>query len=81
MAIGKGEEDADIAPENVTIGFGDVDVYPDLPDKERLAQVVEHLKGDEVLIKVRLGTGHSAFRVYGCDLTEGYVRLNADYST
>lgn len=81
MAIGKCEEDADIAPENVTIGFGDVDVYPEPPDEGRLAQVAKHLQGDEVLIKVGLGAGNSAFRVYGCDLTEGYVRLNAGYST
>lgn len=81
MAIGKCEEDADIVPENVTIGFGDVDVYPELPDAARLAEVTAHLKGDDVLIKVGLGTGDAAFHVYGCDLTEGYVRLNADYST
>lgn len=81
MAIGKCEEDADIVPDNVTIGFGDVDVYPGLPDEPRLTRVAEHLKGDEVLIRVGLRTGHSAFHVYGCDLTEGYVRLNADYPT
>ncbi|MCW8097099.1 bifunctional glutamate N-acetyltransferase/amino-acid acetyltransferase ArgJ [Streptomyces tauricus] len=81
MALGKCEEDTDIAPENVTIGFGEVDVYPEPPDEGRLSQVAKHLKGDEVVIRVGLGTGHSAFRVYGCDLTEGYVRLNADYST
>ncbi|HEY8978723.1 MAG TPA: bifunctional glutamate N-acetyltransferase/amino-acid acetyltransferase ArgJ [Streptomyces sp.] len=81
MAVGKCEQDTDIDPANVTIGFGDVDVYPEPPDAARLARVAEHLKGDEVLIKVGLGTGERSFHVYGCDLTEGYVRLNADYST
>ena len=28
-----------------------------------------------------LGIGHGAFTVYGCDLSDGYVRINADYTT
>ncbi|MFI7294561.1 bifunctional glutamate N-acetyltransferase/amino-acid acetyltransferase ArgJ [Streptomyces sp. NPDC050121] len=81
MAVGKCEEDTDIDPGRVTIGFGDVEVYPAPPDEDRLSRVAAHLKGDEVLIRVGLGIADGAFRVYGCDLTEGYVRLNADYST
>ncbi|SEP93393.1 glutamate N-acetyltransferase [Streptomyces sp. yr375] len=81
MAVGKCEDDTDIDPGRVTIGFGDVEVYPAEPDEARLSRVAAHLKGDEVLIRVGLGIADGAFRVYGCDLTEGYVRLNADYST
>jgi glutamate N-acetyltransferase / amino-acid N-acetyltransferase len=81
MAVGKCEEDTDIDPGRVTIGFGDVEVYPAPPDEDRLSRVAAHLKSDEVLIRVGLGIADGAFRVYGCDLTEGYVRLNADYST
>ena len=28
-----------------------------------------------------LGIADGAFTVYGCDLTDGYVRINADYTT
>ena len=30
---------------------------------------------------VRTGTGTDAFTVWGCDLSDGYVRINADYTT
>ncbi len=84
MAVGKCQDDLDIAPERVTIGFGGQEVYPGSPGPEELARVAEHLKQAEVGLRVDLGAGpHSAaeFTAYGCDLTEGYVRLNADYST
>ncbi|MDG2261833.1 MAG: bifunctional ornithine acetyltransferase/N-acetylglutamate synthase, partial [Actinomycetota bacterium] len=34
-----------------------------------------------VLIHVSLGIASGDFTVYGCDLTDGYVRTNADYTT
>jgi glutamate N-acetyltransferase/amino-acid N-acetyltransferase len=38
--------------------------------------------GDDVLIHVSLATGGTATAtVWGCDLTDGYVRINADYTT
>ncbi|MFE0641012.1 bifunctional glutamate N-acetyltransferase/amino-acid acetyltransferase ArgJ [Streptomyces sp. NPDC058877] len=83
MAIGKCREDLDITPEHVTVRFGDVEVYPPGADEdERRESVAAYLKGsDEVVIGIRLGTGESRFTVYGCDLTEGYVRLNSQYTT
>ena len=27
------------------------------------------------------GIAHGAFTVDGCDLTDGYIRINADYTT
>lgn len=84
MAVGKCEEDLDIVPERVTIRFGHQEVYPGHPGPDKLARVVEHLKNRDVLLQVDLGitSGSSGeFTAYGCDLTEGYVRLNADYST
>ena len=34
-----------------------------------------------MLIHVSLGTGDADATVWGCDLTDGYVRINADYTT
>ncbi|MEO1090138.1 MAG: bifunctional glutamate N-acetyltransferase/amino-acid acetyltransferase ArgJ [Pseudomonadota bacterium] len=41
--------------------------------------VAEHLQGREVLIEVDLGQGDGAATVWTCDLTHGYIDINADY--
>ena len=37
--------------------------------------------GDTVLIRLRLGDGPGSGRAWGCDLSDQYVRINADYTT
>jgi len=81
MAVGKCADDTDIEPERVVIRFGDREVYPHLLDDAALAALSGYLAGDEVLIHVSLGIAAGSFTVYGCDLTAGYVRINADYTT
>ncbi|MER0246806.1 bifunctional glutamate N-acetyltransferase/amino-acid acetyltransferase ArgJ [Streptomyces sp. HSW2009] len=81
MAIGKCEDDLDIDPTKVTIRFGDVETYPAPTTDETLAAATAHLKGDEVVLSVDLAIATGAFTVYGCDLTDGYIRINADYTT
>jgi glutamate N-acetyltransferase/amino-acid N-acetyltransferase len=34
-----------------------------------------------VFIEVQVGNGPFRERVWGCDLTEGYVQVNAHYTT
>jgi glutamate N-acetyltransferase/amino-acid N-acetyltransferase len=81
MAVGKCSGDTDIRQEAVVIRFGDREVYPTPLDAAGLASLAAYMKGDEVLIDVGLHTGEAAFTVYGCDLSAGYVRINADYTT
>jgi glutamate N-acetyltransferase/amino-acid N-acetyltransferase len=83
MAIGKCDdaEDSDIDPDGVVIRFGDQEVYPARLDDDRLAELSAYLRLPEVLIHVTLGTGAERCTVWGCDLTAGYVRINADYTT
>ena len=83
MAIGKcdGEDDSDIDPDRVVIRFGDQEVYPASLDDARLAELSAYLAESEVTIHVTLGTGTESCTVWGCDLTAGYVRINADYTT
>ena len=38
-----------------------------------------YMKQDEIFIKVDLGLGEGAATVYTCDLTHGYIEINADY--
>jgi glutamate N-acetyltransferase/amino-acid N-acetyltransferase len=81
MAVGKCSDDTDIDQERVVIRFGDRQVYPAQLGAEDLADVARSMKADEVRVHVSLGTGAAAFTVYGCDLSAGYVRINADYTT
>ena len=85
MAIGKCSDETDIDQARISIRFGDQEVYPRPATPEALAELEAYLACDEVLICVDLGvrtdgTGGS-FTVYGCDLTDQYVRINADYTT
>jgi len=46
-----------------------------------LEQARLKLKEKEILIRVVLDSGSASARVWTCDLTEGYIRINADYTT
>ena len=81
MAIGKCSDDTDIDQEHVVIRLGEQELYPAPADEAALAELEEYLRGDEVLIHVSLNVAAGTATVYGCDLTDGYVRINADYTT
>ena len=81
MAVGKCRDDRDIDQERVVIRFGDQEVYPQRVDDEGLDQLGKYMSGDTVRIHVSLGIATGSFTVYGCDLSDGYVRINADYTT
>jgi glutamate N-acetyltransferase/amino-acid N-acetyltransferase len=81
MAIGKCQDDLDIDQSRVVIRFGEREVYPRSIDDSELDALAGYLAGDEVLIDVSLHTGPAEATVWGCDLTAGYVRINADYTT
>ncbi|WP_457841011.1 bifunctional ornithine acetyltransferase/N-acetylglutamate synthase, partial [Staphylococcus aureus] len=63
------------------IRFGDMETYPSSPGPEGLARLAEIMAADHVDIDVELGIGDGEATVYGCDLSDGYVRINADYTT
>lgn len=81
MAVGKCADDTDIDPDRVVIRFGDMETYPASPGAEGLARLAEIMAADHVDIDVELGIGDGEATVYGCDLSDGYVRINADYTT
>ena len=79
MAVGKSGAAAD--RDRLSIRFGDVTVAE---AGERAkgydeAAATAHMKGQEVTIAVDLGLGDGAGTVWTCDLTHGYVDINADY--
>ncbi len=81
MAIGKCSDDTDIDQDVVVIRFGDTEVYPRLLDDEALAGLSSYMRSPDVRIHVSLHTGDASATVWGCDLSDDYVRFNADYTT
>lgn len=80
MAVGKVNDD-DIDQNNVVIRIGSEELFPQQVSDRELEELSSYLQGDEVLIHVSLGIGSGTARAWGCDLTDGYVRINADYTT
>ena len=79
MAIGKAGEPAD--RDKVSIAVGGVRVAVNGardPDYDE-ADVVPHMKGREIDIAVDVGVGDGRAEVWTCDLTHGYIDINADY--
>jgi len=79
MAVGKAGEPAE--RDTLSIRFGAtlvarnglaVEGYDEAP-------VAAHLKGREIEIGVDLGLGEGRATVWTCDLTHGYISINADY--
>lgn len=79
MAVGKAGEPAD--RDRLSISFGGIAVarrgevvagYDEAP-------VAAHLKGQNIDLEVEIGIGAGAATVWTCDLTHGYIEINADY--
>ena len=81
MAIGKCDDQTDISPDGVVVWIGDTEMFPAPPTDASLAAATAHMAGDRVVIGADLGIAGGTFTVYGCDLTDGYIRINADYTT
>jgi glutamate N-acetyltransferase / amino-acid N-acetyltransferase len=79
MAVGKAGEPAD--RDKLSIGFGGTWAAREglpLADYEE-APVAAHLEGREIQVEVDLGLGEGRATVWTCDLTHGYIAINADY--
>jgi len=81
MAVGKSTSADEVDQERVVIRFGDQQVYPGNVDDAGLERLTAYMRGDTVRIEVDLAAGETAATVWGCDLSDGYVRINADYTT
>jgi glutamate N-acetyltransferase/amino-acid N-acetyltransferase len=79
MAVGKAGEPAE--RDRVGIRFGETEVARDGLAVEGYDEepVTRHLKGKEIDIGIQLGLGDGRATVWTCDLTHGYISINADY--
>ena len=79
MAIGKAGQRAD--RDKVAIWIGDEKVAEAGVqfDGYSEARATAHLTGDEVRVKTDLGIGSGSATIWTCDLTHGYIEINAGY--
>jgi glutamate N-acetyltransferase / amino-acid N-acetyltransferase len=81
MAIGKATTADEVDQALVVIRFGELEVFPAIVDDAGLDELAKYMRGDEVRIHVSLGAGEATSTVWGCDLGDGYIRINADYTS
>ena len=69
--------------EKAVVRIGPLTLFADgTPYDERAAQAAEYLQGREIDVEVDLGTGgQNRSRMWTCDLSAEYVRINAEYRT
>ena len=79
MAVGKAGERAERDKLNISIGGVAVAANGDAVADYDEAPVAAHMKGAEIDIAVDVGVGEGSATVWTCDLTHGYIDINADY--
>jgi glutamate N-acetyltransferase / amino-acid N-acetyltransferase len=79
MAVGKAGEPAE--RDRLSIRFGETEVARDGNAVEGYDEtpVAAHLKGREIRVGADLALGSGRATVWTCDLTHGYISINADY--
>jgi glutamate N-acetyltransferase/amino-acid N-acetyltransferase len=81
MAVGKSGERADRDKMSISMGGVEIAAVGQAVDGYDEAPVAKHMKGQEIDIAVDVGIGHGSATVWTCDLTRGYISINADYRT
>jgi len=78
-----GRAGVDFELQRARVRIGDVELFAGgRPYDERAAQASDHLMGTDVLVQLDLGTGGSGTaRMWTCDLSAEYVKINAEYRT
>jgi glutamate N-acetyltransferase/amino-acid N-acetyltransferase len=78
-----GRSGAAFALAGAAVRLGPVELFTaGTPHDERAPEAAEYLTRDEVEIEVDLGTGgNGTSRMWTCDLSAEYVRINAEYRT
>ena len=69
--------------DHAAVRIGSIELFRDgVPHDERAPQAAEHLGGKDISVEVDLGTGGTASaRMWTCDLSAEYVKINAEYRT
>jgi glutamate N-acetyltransferase / amino-acid N-acetyltransferase len=79
MAVGRAGEKID--PDRLAISIGGLPILANggpVPGYDE-TPVAEHMKGGEIQIAIDVGVGRGKATVWTCDLTHGYIDINASY--
>jgi glutamate N-acetyltransferase/amino-acid N-acetyltransferase len=79
MAVGKSGAAAD--RDRLSISFGDILVAKEgwVANGYREEDGANYMKNDNIVLNVDVGIGDGKSTVWTCDLTHGYIEINADY--
>ncbi len=78
-----GRSGSEFVLDGAVIRLGPVELFSGgVPHDERAPEAAEYLKGTDLVVTVDMGTGGTgASRMWTCDLSAEYVRINAEYRT
>ena len=79
MAIGKTKEIIQPKKINLKIGKNLILKNGEVSRSYSESRTKKYMDGNEILIDINLGLGKGESDIWTCDLTEGYIRINADY--
>ena len=79
MAVGKAGEGIDQTLIGVSIGGTLIAADGARVDGYDEAPVAAHMAGDSITVEVNVGGGGGSSRIWTCDLTHGYISINAGY--
>jgi len=79
MAVGKAGEPADRDLLGIKFGPHNVAAKGQRCDGYDEATLSNYMKGQEIDVSIELGIGSGKACVWTCDLTHGYISINADY--
>jgi glutamate N-acetyltransferase/amino-acid N-acetyltransferase len=78
-----GRSGAEFVLDAAAVRIGPVELFSGgAPHDERAPEAAQYLKGTDIQVEVDLGTGGpGSSRMWTCDLSAEYVRINAEYRT
>jgi glutamate N-acetyltransferase / amino-acid N-acetyltransferase len=76
-----GRSGVNFEPTNTKVSIQGIKVFDGTPLEFDRKAASNAMREPEVIIACDLGAGTAAGEAWGCDLTEGYVKINAEYTT
>ena len=79
MAIGKVKEKINPKKISLKIGSNIIIKNGEISRSYSESRTKKYMKGKDILLDINLGLGNSFSQIWTCDLTEDYIKINADY--
>ena len=79
MAIGKAKEKINPKKISLKIGSNTIIKNGEISRSYSESRTKKYMKDKDILLDINLGLGNSFSQIWTCDLTEDYIKINADY--